>query len=78
VAVDTGDPLFRELDPATLVPVGESPADLGPATSWDGVVDRLRHAGHDVLLAPVAAADLRAGRIHVARVLLGKGALDAR
>ncbi|MEY9962500.1 bacteriocin biosynthesis cyclodehydratase domain-containing protein [Streptacidiphilus sp. MAP12-16] len=76
--VDTGDPLFRELDAGSIVPSGETKADLHSVQTWDAAVDRLRRAGQDVLLAPVTAADLRVGRIHVARVLLGTGAVHAR
>ncbi|MFC8451022.1 TOMM precursor leader peptide-binding protein [Kitasatospora sp. NPDC057223] len=72
--VDTGDPLIRELDPRALTAGPGAPLDPAPGTDWTTVLDTLRAAGRDVLLAPAGATDLRAGRIEVARVLLTDGA----
>ncbi|MGW4696697.1 TOMM precursor leader peptide-binding protein [Kitasatospora cineracea] len=57
---------------------GAGAADLGWAAGldWAGVLERLRAAGRDVLLAPCGPADLRAGRIEVVKVLLTDGASD--
>ncbi|RKE17545.1 TOMM precursor leader peptide-binding protein [Streptomyces sp. TLI_171] len=75
--VDPGDPLLGELDPAVLAPAGEDGAGLGEDLDWPQVLDRLRAAGRDVLLAPAGSADLRAGRIEVVKVLLTDGTSDA-
>ncbi|MFE2347451.1 TOMM precursor leader peptide-binding protein [Kitasatospora cineracea] len=88
-AADPGDPLIGELDPAVLAPAGTAEiaeaetagagaADLGWAAGldWAGVLERLRAAGRDVLLAPCGPADLRAGRIEVVKVLLTDGTSD--
>ena len=72
--VDTGDPLIRELDPRTMPAATGAPLDPAPGTDWTAVLDTLRAAGRDVLAAPAGSADLRAGRIEVARVLLTDGA----
>jgi hypothetical protein len=77
---DTGDPLWADLDAATLVPAGEpvpvpvpvSPEE-GPVTGWGGVLDALGAAGRDAFAVPVHAPDLAAGRIHATRVLLTLG-----
>ncbi|MFE3110204.1 TOMM precursor leader peptide-binding protein [Kitasatospora indigofera] len=75
---DTGDPLLRELATATL-PVGTgAPTDPAAARTLPEVTARLRALGRDALVAPVDAADLRAGRIAVARVLLTDGPTGAR
>ena len=72
--VDPGDPLLRELEPGTL-PMGPgAPLDPAPDAGWPAVLEALRDAGRDALAAPAGAADLRAGRIEVARVLLTDGA----
>ncbi|MGW4815161.1 TOMM precursor leader peptide-binding protein [Kitasatospora cineracea] len=57
---------------------GAGAADLGWAAGldWAGVLERLRAAGRDVLLAPCGPADLRAGRIEVVKVLLTDGTSD--
>lgn len=77
--LDTGDPLMRDLDPAALAATG---TPIGPgraeAVTWADVARRLRGAGRDVLAAPVLAPDLAAGRLHATRVLLTRGAGDAR
>ncbi|QKW18195.1 TOMM precursor leader peptide-binding protein [Kitasatospora sp. NA04385] len=82
---DQGDPLIGQLDPAVLVPavLVPEPADGSGSTGddtgtpdWAGVLERLRAAGRDVLLAPCGPADLRAGRIEVVKVLLTDGTSD--
>ncbi|WP_035957290.1 TOMM precursor leader peptide-binding protein [Kitasatospora sp. NRRL B-11411] len=57
---------------------GAGVTDLGWAAGldWAGVLERLRAAGRDVLLAPCGPADLRAGRIEVVKVLLTDGTSD--
>ncbi|MFF1871429.1 TOMM precursor leader peptide-binding protein [Streptomyces sp. CB03911] len=75
---DTGDPMLRELATASL-PVGTgAPSDPAAARTLPEVAARLRALGRDALVAPVDAADLRAGRIAVARVLLTDGPTGAR
>lgn len=75
---DTGDPMLRELATATL-PVGTgTPSDPAAARTLPEVTARLGALGRDALVAPVDAADLRAGRIAVARVLLTDGPTGAR
>ncbi|MFJ8444072.1 TOMM precursor leader peptide-binding protein [Kitasatospora griseola] len=74
---DAGDPLIGELDPAVLTSAGAAEAELGEYLEWPQVLERLRAAGRDVLLAPCGPADLRAGRIEVVKVLLTDGTSDA-
>ncbi|MFG2475749.1 TOMM precursor leader peptide-binding protein [Streptomyces fagopyri] len=70
---DTGDPMWADLDAATLVAEGTVPLpDTG--TTWAAVLDGLAAAGRDALAVPVPAPDLAAGHIHTARVLLTRGA----
>ncbi|MEV7681214.1 TOMM precursor leader peptide-binding protein [Streptomyces sp. NPDC088341] len=70
---DTGDPLLRDLDPATL---DATDADGLPAVadrdavSWSAVLDRLRAAGRDALVVSTGSADLATAGIRTARVLL--------
>ncbi|WP_328321407.1 TOMM precursor leader peptide-binding protein [Streptomyces sp. NBC_00388] len=69
---DTGDPAWDDLDAATLVAEGAvALPDTG--TTWAAVLDALAAAGRDALAVPLPAADLAAGHIHVARVLLTRG-----
>ncbi|MEV7211785.1 TOMM precursor leader peptide-binding protein [Kitasatospora cineracea] len=83
-AADPGDPLIGELDPAVLAPTGTAEAaevaEVAEAGAveldWAAVLERLRSAGRDVLLAPCGPADLRAGRIEVVKVLLTDGTSD--
>ncbi|MFR0355086.1 TOMM precursor leader peptide-binding protein [Streptomyces sediminimaris] len=67
--VDTGDPLWADLDATTLVADGLLPLP-DTATTWATVLDRLATADRDAFALPVAAPDLATGRIHVAKVLL--------
>ncbi|MFF7713172.1 TOMM precursor leader peptide-binding protein [Streptomyces sp. NPDC007988] len=81
-AVDTGDPLVPELAAGTVTATdGPVPADA-PGTSFDAVLDRLRRSGREALYVPTTPADLPAGGIATARVLLtrsGRGnGTDAR
>ncbi|MFB7951018.1 TOMM precursor leader peptide-binding protein [Streptomyces sp. NPDC056045] len=79
--VDPGDPLVRDLAAASIAVTGaEVPAD-GTATTFAAVLDRLRDAGRDALYVPTTPADLAAGGISTARVLLttdGEDGSDAR
>lgn len=73
---DRGDPLLADLDPAALVPTGDAPAAPDRAVDVPELLDRLRADGTDVLAVPSGAADLRAGGLHVARVLLEAARAD--
>ncbi|MFJ4970987.1 TOMM precursor leader peptide-binding protein [Streptomyces sp. NPDC088755] len=80
-AVDLGDPLVGDLAPAAIAVGGESLAVGGPETTFDAVLERLRSAGRDALYVGTTPADLPAGSIATARVLLtvdGEGGPDAR
>lgn len=78
-AVDTGDPLLADLHPGTLAVTAEAcDGPAGADTTWERVLDRLRADGRDVLLVPTTPADLRAGGLSTARVLLTGGGPDAR
>ncbi|MFJ2957536.1 TOMM precursor leader peptide-binding protein [Streptomyces sp. NPDC087270] len=69
--VDTGDPLMKDLAPATIAATRDpGPVPLTERTDWATVAARLRAAGQDLLAVPVHAPDLAAGRLHVTRVLL--------
>nr|WP_308122242.1 TOMM precursor leader peptide-binding protein [Streptomyces sp. TRM70350] len=72
--VDTGDPLVRDLAPATIAVTGGRVVAEAEATTFDAVLDRLRGAGRDVLHVPTTPADLPAGGISTARILLTTGA----
>lgn len=79
---DTGDPLLGDLDAGTLVVTGEAPlTESGPAgaAAPDGVAlsAGLRARGLTALAVPTGSADLRTGGIHVVRILLVHGAIDA-
>ncbi|MET9551445.1 TOMM precursor leader peptide-binding protein [Streptomyces sp. NPDC006645] len=75
--VDTGDPLMGELAAATVLLTAEPVAADATATTFDAVLDRLRAAGRDVLYVATTPADLPAGGISTARVLLTKGRAGA-
>ncbi|WP_327714416.1 TOMM precursor leader peptide-binding protein [Streptomyces sp. NBC_00490] len=80
-AVDTGDPLLRDLAAGTIAVTGGSVAADGTATTFDAVLERLRGAGRDVLHVPTTPADLPEGGISTARILLttaATGGSDAR
>ncbi|MFB4192968.1 TOMM precursor leader peptide-binding protein [Streptomyces carpaticus] len=70
---DPGDPLLPDLAPGTLA-VTDGPAPAGPDTTLDTVLERLRAAGRDVLYTDTTPADLAAGGLHTARVLLTEAA----
>ncbi|MFE0629657.1 TOMM precursor leader peptide-binding protein [Streptomyces sp. NPDC058864] len=74
--LDTGDPLLGDLDPVTVAVTGE--AEDGTAAA-DGaeVLRRVREHGLDALVVATGSADLRSAGVHVARVLLTHGAVDA-
>ncbi|MEV5198570.1 TOMM precursor leader peptide-binding protein [Streptomyces sp. NPDC053720] len=81
--VDTGDPLVRDLAAASVAVTGEPVAVDGPDTTFEAVLYALRAAGRDALYVPTTPADLAAGGISTARVLLtsdggaaGGGAAD--
>ncbi|MEU8505686.1 TOMM precursor leader peptide-binding protein [Streptomyces brevispora] len=79
--VDLGDPLVRDLAAAAVAVTGAPVTAGGPATTFDAVLERLRHAGRDALYVDTTPADLAAAGIATARVLLtvdGAGAPDAR
>ncbi|MEU3027098.1 TOMM precursor leader peptide-binding protein [Streptomyces incarnatus] len=69
---DAGDPLWADLDAATLVPDGVVPA---PAveTTWPAVLDGLAAAGRDAFAVRVAAPDLAEGAVFASRVVLTRG-----
>ena len=68
---DRGDPFLAAFEPATLVPTGTAgPLTAGAGVLIGDVLDGLRAEGGDVLVVPDGSADLRAGGLHVARVLL--------
>ncbi|GGK09874.1 hypothetical protein GCM10011583_47550 [Streptomyces camponoticapitis] len=71
--VDLGDPLMGELAPATVLLTDEPIAADATATTFEAVLDRLREAGRDVLYVDTTPADLPAGGISTARVLLTTG-----
>ncbi|MFJ5215590.1 TOMM precursor leader peptide-binding protein [Streptomyces sp. NPDC088354] len=73
---DTGDPLLGDLDPMTLAVTGEAVAGHERAPRTD-LPARLAAHDLDALVVPTGSADLRAGGVHVARVLLAHGAVDA-
>ncbi|MCX4847520.1 TOMM precursor leader peptide-binding protein [Streptomyces sp. NBC_00893] len=77
--VDTGDPLVRDLAAASVAVTGEPVAVDGPDTTFEAVLYALRAAGRDALYVPTTPADLAAGGISTARVLLTAdgGAADA-
>ena len=75
-AVDFGDPVLPDLEPAALVSTGGRRARLDARLSVAGLLDRVRDSGWDALAVPVAAPDLAAGGLHTARVLIDLGAAD--
>ncbi|WP_127468380.1 TOMM precursor leader peptide-binding protein [Streptomyces sp. B27] len=81
--VDLGDPLLGDLAPAAIAVGGESVAVKGAETTFDAVLNRLRATGRDALYVDTTPADLPAGSIATARVLvtvdsLMSGGPDAR
>ncbi|MFD7526690.1 TOMM precursor leader peptide-binding protein [Streptomyces sp. NPDC059849] len=68
--VDTGDPLVRDLAAASVAVSGAPVAVDGPDTTFEAVLYALRTAGRDALYVPTTPADLAAGGISTARVLL--------
>ncbi|NUV79685.1 TOMM precursor leader peptide-binding protein [Streptomyces sp. CAI-155] len=81
--VDLGDPLLGDLAPAAVAVGGESVPVKAAETTFDAVLDRLRATGRDALYVDTTPADLPAGSIATARVLvtvdsLVPGGPDAR
>ncbi|RST19709.1 transcriptional activator protein, partial [Streptomyces sp. WAC04770] len=81
--VDLGDPLLGDLAPAAIAVGGESVPVKAAETTFDAVLDRLRATGRDALYVDTTPADLPAGSIATARVLvtvdsLVPGGPDAR
>ncbi|MFE9096917.1 TOMM precursor leader peptide-binding protein [Streptomyces sp. NPDC007264] len=74
-AVDTGDPLLADLEPAALAVTAEDAPR--PDATWEDLLRRLREAGRDALAVRTGSADLRAGGLSVVRVLLAGGGADA-
>ncbi|MCM2423444.1 TOMM precursor leader peptide-binding protein [Streptomyces sp. RKAG293] len=75
---DTGDPLLGDLDAGTLGVTGEgSLTEAGPAADGVTLSAGLRARGLTALAVPTGSADLRTGGIHVVRILLVHGAIDA-
>ncbi|WP_033817987.1 TOMM precursor leader peptide-binding protein [Kitasatospora sp. MBT63] len=74
-AVDTGDPLLGDFEPATLH-ITEQAAP-GPDGSWEALLPRLREHGGDALAVRTGPADLRAGGLEVVRVILTGGSPHA-
>ncbi|GAA1908285.1 hypothetical protein GCM10009716_17790 [Streptomyces sodiiphilus] len=78
---DTGDPLVVAFEPGTVragdgtLPEAGDPAGetSGAGESFGPVLERLRAAGRDVLHVATTPADLLAGGVHTARVLLTRG-----
>ncbi|WP_130800020.1 TOMM precursor leader peptide-binding protein [Streptomyces otsuchiensis] len=66
---DLGDPLLGDLDPRALVTTGELAAPA-PEVTFAALLDRLRDAGRDALHVPTTPADLPAGSVFTARILL--------
>ncbi|MFI8185114.1 TOMM precursor leader peptide-binding protein [Actinacidiphila glaucinigra] len=76
--LDTGDPLLGDLDPMTVAVTATEEAGGGtPVTDGAGVLRRVRERGLDALVVATGSADLRSAGVHVARVLLTHGAVDA-
>ena len=70
---DTGDALLADFDAGTLAVTAESEAGDDAPGGWTGLVSRLRDGGWDALSADTGSADLRAGGLHVVRVVLASG-----
>ncbi|WP_181727490.1 TOMM precursor leader peptide-binding protein [Streptomyces sp. PT12] len=72
---DTGDPPLVDLAPGAIAVTAAAPegAACGAPLAFGAVLERLRAAGRDVLHVADTPADLRAGGLHTARVLLTRG-----
>ena len=75
-AASTGDPLLSDLEPAAVLATGTTGTGSA-AVSVAELLDRLRAEGTDVLVVGSTPADLRAGGLHVARVLLAAAGAEA-
>ncbi|WP_069812268.1 TOMM precursor leader peptide-binding protein [Streptomyces sp. TP-A0874] len=70
-AADTGDPLLRDIAPATLGTTAPDRAwGADEAVGWSEVLKRLEAAGRRAYLVPTGTADLATVDVHTARVLL--------
>jgi bacteriocin biosynthesis cyclodehydratase domain-containing protein len=76
--IDCGDRILSDLDADALAATSEAGPQLDAVTPWTEVVRRVRTSGCDILVAPVDAPDLGAGRISAARVLLMRTGDDPR
>ncbi|RKN06299.1 TOMM precursor leader peptide-binding protein [Streptomyces radicis] len=75
---DPGDPLLADLAPGAIAVTAKgAPADeaweWGAPVAFASVLERLRVAGRDVLRLADTPADLRAGGLHTARILVTRG-----
>ncbi len=70
---DTGDPVLADFDAATLGVTGSAGAGEDAPGGWNGVLSRLHGSGTDALMADTGSDDLRAGGLHVVRVVLASG-----
>ncbi|MFD4230531.1 TOMM precursor leader peptide-binding protein [Streptomyces sp. NPDC058545] len=68
--VDLGDPLVGDLAAGTIAVTGDAVAADAAATTFEAILDRLRESGRDALYVPTTPADLPAGGVSTARVLL--------
>ncbi|WP_328540358.1 TOMM precursor leader peptide-binding protein [Streptomyces sp. NBC_00344] len=75
--VDTGDPVLGDLAPMSLAVTGAAGDPDRPPVGTAAMLARLRDRSLDALAVPTGSADLRTGGIHVVRVLLTYGAVDA-
>lgn len=71
--VDPGDPLLADLAPVTVAVTGDAVPSDGPTTDFPAVLETLRAAGRDALYVRTTPADLPAGGISTAYVLLTTG-----
>ncbi|MFD7610776.1 TOMM precursor leader peptide-binding protein [Streptomyces sp. NPDC059828] len=69
-AVDLGDPLLGDLAPEAITVTGGPMAPDAATTDFPTILDRLRAAGRDALHVPTTPADLPAGGISTAYILL--------
>lgn len=75
--VDTGDPLVADLDARCLVAGGEADPRPALSTTLTAALDRLAAEGSTALVADLPLADLAAGELYAAHVLLDPRDHDA-
>jgi ribosomal protein S12 methylthiotransferase accessory factor YcaO len=78
VRADTGDAVLADFAPQTLAVTGETEAGDDAPGGFAGLLGRLADIDTDALLADGGSADLRAGGLHVVRVVLERGRACAR